>query len=159
MAERKEEVKNLLMKVREKNEKAGLKLNIQKAKIMVSSLITSWQIDGETMERVTDFIFLGSKITTDIDCSLEIKNKQTKKMLVPWKKSYSKPRQVIKKQRHYFANKGPYRQSYGFSSSHAWMWDLDHKEGWDWVTDLLNCSVGEDSWESLELQGDQASQS
>ena len=151
MAERKEEVKNLLMKVREKNEKAGLKLNIQKAKIMVSSLITSWQIDGETMERVTDFIFLGSNITTDIDCSLEIKNKQTKKMLVPWKKSYSKPRQVIKKQRHYFANKGP--------SSHAWMWDLDHKEGWDWGTDLLNCSVGEDSWESLELQGDQASQS
>ena len=159
MAERKEEVKNLLMKVREKNEKAGLKLNIQKAKIMVSSLITSWQIDGETMERVTDFIFLGSKITTDIDCSLEIKNKQTKKMLVPWKKSYSKPRQVIKKQRHYFANKGPYRQSYGFSSSHAWMWDLDHKEGWDWGTDLLNCSVGEDSWESVELQGDQTSQS
>ena len=159
MAERKEEVKNLLMKVREKNEKAGLKLNIQKAKIMVSSLITSWQIDGETMERVTDFIFLGSNITTDIDCSLEIKNKQTKKMLVPWKKSYSKPRQVIKKQRHYFANKGPYRQSYGFSSSHAWMWDLDHKEGWDCGTDLLNCSVGEDSWESLELQGDQASQS
>ena len=122
MAERKEEVKNLLMKVREKNEKAGLKLNIQKAKIMVSSLITSWQIDGETMERVTDFIFLGSKITTDIDCSLEIKNKQTKKMLVPWKKSYSKPRQVIKKQRHYFADRGPQSQSYGFSSSHVWMW-------------------------------------
>jgi len=129
MAERKEEVKSLLMKMREKNEKAGLKLNIEKAKIMVSSRITSGQIDGETMERVTDFIFLGSKITTDIDCSLEIKKtnkqtnkkKQTKKMLAPWKKSYSKPRQVIKKQRHYFANKGPYRQSYGFSSSHAWM--------------------------------------
>ena len=72
MAERKEEVKSLLMKEREKNEKAGLKLNIQKAKIMVSSSITSWQIDGETMERVTDFIFLGFKITMDIDCSLEI---------------------------------------------------------------------------------------
>ena len=72
MAERKEEVKSLLMKEREKNEKAGLKHNIQKAKIMVSSRITSWQIDGETMERVTDFIFLGSKITMDIDCSLEI---------------------------------------------------------------------------------------
>ena len=121
MAESKEEVKNLLMKVEEESEEAGLKLNIQKMKTMASGPIISWQIDGETMERVTDFIFLGSKITTDIDCSLEIKNKQTKKMLVPWKKSYSKPRQVIKKQRHYFANKGPYRQSYGFSSSHAWM--------------------------------------
>ena len=73
IAERKEEVKNILMKVREKNEKAGLKLNIQKAKIMVSSLITSWPIDGETMERVTDFIFLGSRITADGDCSHEIK--------------------------------------------------------------------------------------
>ena len=72
MAERKEEVKSLLMKEREQNEKAGLKLNIRKAKIMVSSSITSWQIDGETMERVTDFIFLGFKITMDIDCSLEI---------------------------------------------------------------------------------------
>ena len=159
MAESEEELKSLLMKVKEESGKSGLKLNMQKTKIMASGPITSWQIDGETMERVTDFIFLGSNITTDIDCSLEIKNKQTKKMLVPWKKSYSKPRQVIKKQRHYFANKGPYRQSYGFSSSHAWMWDLDHKEGWDWGTDLLNCSVGEDSWESLELQGDQASQS
>ena len=72
MAERKEELKSLLMKAREENEKAGLKLNIQKAKIMTSSPITSWQIGGETMERVTDFIFLGSKITMDIDCSLEI---------------------------------------------------------------------------------------
>ena len=76
MAERKEEIKSLLMKAREENEKAGLKVNIQKAKIMASSPITSWQIDGETMERVTDFIFLGSKITTDIDCSLEIKKKK-----------------------------------------------------------------------------------
>ena len=78
MAERKEELKSLLMKAREENEKAGLKLNIQKAKIMASSPITSWQIDGETMERVTDFIFLGSKITMDIDCSLEIKKKKKK---------------------------------------------------------------------------------
>ena len=109
------------MKVKGESEKAGLKLSIKKTNIMASCPITLLKIDGETMERVTDFIFLGSKITTDIDCSLEIKNKQTKKMLVPWKKSYSKPRQVIKKQRHYFANKGPFSQSYGFSSGHVRM--------------------------------------
>ena len=73
MAEREEELKSLLMKVKEESEKAGLKLNIQKTKIMVFSPITSWQIDGETMETVTDFIFLGSKITADGDCSHEIK--------------------------------------------------------------------------------------
>ena len=100
MAESKEELKSLLMKVKEKSEKAGLKLNIQKMKIMASSPITSWQIDGEAMESVTDFILLGSKITADGDCSHEIK------MLAPWKKSYDKPRLHIKKQRHYFANKG-----------------------------------------------------
>ena len=82
---------------------------------MASGPITSWQIDGETMETVADFIFLGSKITADGDCSHEIK------MLAPWKKSYDQPRQHIKKQRHYFANKGPTNQSYGFSSSHIWM--------------------------------------
>ena len=76
------------------------------------------------METVTDFIFLGSKITVDGDCNHEIKT------LAPWKKSYDKPRQHIKKQRHYFADKGPYSQSYGFSSSHIWMWELDHEEGW-----------------------------
>ena len=82
MAESKEELKSLL-KVKEEGEKAGLKLNIQKMKIMASSPIISWQIDGETMETVTDFIFLGSKITVDGECSHEIK-----KMLAPWKKSY-----------------------------------------------------------------------
>ena len=100
MAESEEELKRLLKKVREESEKAGLKLNIQKTKIMASSHITSWQIDGETMETVTDFIFGGSKITADDDHSHEIK------MLGPWKKSYDQPRQHIKKQRHYFANKG-----------------------------------------------------
>ena len=74
MAESKEELKSFLKKAKEKSEKAGLKLNIQKMKIMASSLITSWQIDGETMETVTDFIFLGSKITADGDCSHEIKS-------------------------------------------------------------------------------------
>ena len=109
MAEGKEELKSLLMKVKEESERVGLKLNIQKTKIMVSGPITSWQIDGETMETVTEFIFLGSKITADGVCSHEIK-----KMLAPWKKSYDQPRQHIKKQRHYFANKGPSSQSYGF---------------------------------------------
>ena len=87
---------------------------------MASGPITSWQIDGETMETVRDFIFLGSKITTDGDCTHEIKT------LAPWKKSYDQSRQHVKKQRHIFANKGPPCQSYGFSSSHVWM--LDYKE-------------------------------
>ena len=104
------------MKVKEESEKAVLKLNIQKAKSMASCPITSWQTVGETMETVTDFIFLGSKITADGDCSHEIK-----KMFAPWKKSYGQPRQHIKKQRHYFSNKGPSSQGYGFSSGHVWM--------------------------------------
>ena len=109
-AESKEELKSLLMKVKEESDKAGLKLNIQNMKIMASSPITSWQIDGETMETVTDFIFLGSKITAAGDCRHEIK-----KVLAPWKKSYKyQPRQHIKKQRHHFADKGPSSQSYGF---------------------------------------------
>ena len=101
MAENEEELKSLLRKVKEESKKAGLKLNIQKTKTVASSPITSWQIDGETMKTVTDFIFLGSKITADGDCSHEIKR------LAPWKKSYDHPRQHVKKQRHYFANKGP----------------------------------------------------
>ena len=113
MAER-EELKSLLMKVKEESEKVGLKLNIQKTKIMASGPITSWQIDGETVETVTDY-FVGSKITADDDCSHEIK------ILTPWKKRYDQPRQHIKNQRYYFANKGPSSQTYGFSSSHAWM--------------------------------------
>ena len=105
------------MKVEKKEtEKVGLKLNFQKTKIMACGPITSWQIDGETMETVTGFIFLGSKITADGDWSREIKT------LASWKKSYDQPRQHIKKHRHYFANKGPSNQSYGFSSSHVWMW-------------------------------------
>ena len=100
MAESKEELKSFLMKVNQESEKAGLKLNIQKTKIMASAPITSWQIDGEILETVTHFIFLGSKVTANGDCSHEIKT------LVPWKKIYDKPRQHIKKQqRHYFADK------------------------------------------------------
>ena len=96
MAESKEEQKSL-MKVKEESEKAGLKLSIQKTKIMASSPIISWQIDGETREAVTDFILGASKITADGDCNHETK----KKLLTPWKKSYDQPRQHIKKQRHH----------------------------------------------------------
>ena len=94
MAETEEELKSLLMKVKEESGKVGLKLNIQKTKIMASGPITSWQIDGEKMETVRYFIFLGSKITSDGDCSHEIK----RCLLAPWKKSYDQPRQHIKKQ-------------------------------------------------------------
>ena len=112
IAESEEELKSLLMKVKEESENVGLKLSIQKTMIMASGLITSWQIDGKTMEKVTDFSFFGSKITVDSDYSLEIKT------FVPWKKSYVKPKQCIKKQRLHFVNRGLYSQSYGFSCSH-----------------------------------------
>ena len=100
MAGSQEELKSLLMKVREESEKAGLKLNFQKTKIMATGPITSWQVDWEIVETVTEFIFLGSIITADGDYSHEIK----RHLLL---KSYDQPRQHIKKQRHYFANKGP----------------------------------------------------
>ena len=104
------------MKVKEESEKVGLKLNIQKMKIIASGRITSWEIDGETVETVADFIFLGSKITADGDCRHEIK-----RCFTPWKESYDQPRQHIQKQRYYFANKGPSSQGYGFSCGHVWM--------------------------------------
>ena len=111
MAESEEELKSPLMIVKEESEKVGLKLNIQK--IMASGPITSWQIDWET---VADFIFLGFKITADGDCSNEIK------------RCLLQSRQYIKKQRHYFVNKGPSSQGYGFSCSLVWMCELDYKE-------------------------------
>ena len=104
------------MKVKEESEKVGLKLNIQKTKMMASSPITSWQIDGETMETVTDFILGGSKITADCDCREDIK-----RCLLLGRKVMTKLTQHIQKQRRYFANKGPSSQSYGFFSSHVWM--------------------------------------
>ena len=103
------------MKVKEESEKVGLKLNIQKPKITASGPITSWQTDGETMETVTDFIFLGSKTTVDGDCSHEIK-----KHLLLGRKVMINLDSILKS-RHYFANKGTSSQSYGFSSSHVWM--------------------------------------
>ena len=125
MAESEEELKSLLRKVKEETEKVGLKLNIQKMKIMASGPITSWEIDGETVETVADFIFGGSKITADGDCSHEIK-----RCLLLGRKVMTKTRQNIQKQRPYFANKGPSCQGYGFSSGHVWMWDLDCEESW-----------------------------
>ena len=113
MAESEEELKSLLMKVKEESEKAGLKLNIQKTKIMASSPITSWQIDGETMETVTDFIFLGSKITADDDRGHEIK-----RCILLGKNALTNLDSILKS-RDYFADKGPSTQDYGFSSGHV----------------------------------------
>ena len=119
MAESEEELKSLLMKVKEESEKVGLKLNIQKTTIMASGPITSWEIDGETVETVSDFIFGGSKITADGDWSHEIKRHLLlgRKVMT----NLDMPRQHIKKQRHYFVNKSPSSQGYCFSSGHVWM--------------------------------------
>ena len=100
MAENEEKLKSFLIKVKEESKKLGLKLNIQKTKIMASDPITSWQIDGETMETVTEFTFLGSKITQMVTSTTKLK------MLTPWKKSYDQLRYHFKKQRYYFSNKG-----------------------------------------------------
>ena len=116
MAASVEELKRLLMKVKEESEKVGLKLNIQKTKIMASHPITPWQIDGETMERVTDFILGGSKIIADGDCSHEIKRR-----LLLGRKVMTNLDSILKKERHYFANKGSSSQDYVFSSGHVWM--------------------------------------
>ena len=115
MVESKEELKSLLMKVKEESEKVGLKLNIQKTTIMASGPIISWQIDGETVETVTDFVLGGSKITADGDCSHEVK-----RHLLLGRKVMTNL-DIILKSRHYFPNKDPFSQSYDFSSSHVWM--------------------------------------
>ena len=118
-----EELKSPLMKVREESEKVGLKLSIQKTKIMVSCPITSWQIDGETMETVTDFISLGSKITADGDCSHEIK-----RHLFLGRKVMTHLDSILKSRDITLPTKVPSSQNYSFSSSHVWMWELDYKE-------------------------------
>ena len=104
------------MKVKDESEKVGLKLNIHKTKIMASGPITSWEIDGETVETVSDFTFGGSKITADGDCSHEIKRR-----LLLGRKVMTNLDSILKKQTHYIANKGPSSQGYGFSISHVWM--------------------------------------
>ena len=114
-AESEEELKSLLMKVKEESEKVGLKLNIEKTKIMASGPITSWQIDGEIVETGSDFILGGFKITADDDCSHEIK-----RCLLLGRKFMTSLDSILKS-RHYFANKGPSSQGYGFSSGYVWM--------------------------------------
>ena len=115
MAESEEELKSFLMKVKEESEKVGLKLNIQKTKLMASGPITSWQIDGETVQTMTDFILGSSKITAHGDCSHEIK-----RHLIHGRKVMTNLDSILKS-KHYFAYKGPSSQGYGFTSSHMWM--------------------------------------
>ena len=118
MVESEEELKSLLMKVKEESEKVGLKLDIQKMKIMVFGPITSWQIDGETG---LSLFFWAPKSLQMVIIVMKLKT------FTPWKESCDQLRQHIKKQRHYFANKGPSSQGYDFSSGHVWMWELDYK--------------------------------
>ena len=151
MAESEEELKSLLMKVKEESEKVGLKLNIQETKIMASGPITSWEINGEP---VSDFIFLGSKITADGECSHEMKRR-----LLLGRKAMTHLDSMLKSRGITFANKGLSSQSYGFSSSHVWMWELDYKKSWaleNWCfwTVVLEKTLEE----SLGLQGDPTSQ-
>jgi len=117
MAESEEELKSLLMKVKVESEKVGLKLNIQKTKIMASGPITSWEIDGEAVETMSDFIFLGSRITADSDCSHEMKRR-----LLLGRKIMTNLDSLLKSRDiNYFVNKGPSSQGYGFSSGHIWI--------------------------------------
>ena len=123
MAESEEELKSLLIKVKEENEKVGLNLNIEKTKIMASSPITSWEIDGETVETVAVLIFLGSKITPDGNCSHEIKRR-----LLLGRKVMTNLDSILKSRDITLLTKGPSSRSYGFSSGHVQMWELDCEE-------------------------------
>ena len=183
MAESEKELKSLLMKVKEESEKVGLKLNIQKTKIMASRPITSWEIDGET---VSDFICLCSKITADGDCSHEIKRHLLlgRKVMINLDSIFKRrditlPTMVPLFKAIVFLGRKAMTNFDGISKSRditlptkvhlvkamvfpvvMYGWELDHKEGW--VAEelmLLNCGVGEDSWESLGLQGDPTSPS
>ena len=154
MAESEEKLKSLLMKVKEETEKAGLKLTIQKTKIMASGPITSWEIDGETVETVSDFIFLGSKITADGDCSHE-----TKRHVLPGRKVMTYLDSILKSRDITLPIKVHLVKAmafpvvmYGCES-----WTIKKAECWGMM--LLNYGVGEDSWESLGLQRDSTSQS
>ena len=131
------------------SEKVGLKSNIQKTKIKASGPITSWQIDGKTVETAADFILGGSKITADGDCSHEMK----RRLVLGRKVMTDQPREYIKKQSHFFDNKGPFNQGYGFSSGPVWIWELDYKESWApknlcfWIV-MLECSLMNVPWTS-----------
>ena len=131
MVESKEELKSLLMKVKEESEKVGLKLNIQKTKIMTFFPITSWQIDGETMETVADFIFGGSKITADGDFSHEIK-----RCMLLGRKAMSNLDSILKSKDISLLTKVCLVKAMVFPSSHVWMWELDYKESCEWVSEV-----------------------
>ena len=122
MAKSEEELQSLLIKVKEESEKVGLKLNIQKTKIMASSPITSWEIDKETVETVSDFILGAPKSLQMVIAAMKLKDAYS------LEKNYDQPREHIQKQRHSFVNKGLSSQGYGFSSGHVWMWELDCEE-------------------------------
>ena len=154
VAEREEELKSLLMKVKEESEKVGLKLNIQKMKIMTSKPITSWQIDGETMETVTDFIFLGSKITADGDCSHEIKRR-----LLLGRKVMTNRDSVLKSRDITLPTKVHLIKAIVFPAVMYACESRTLKKAEHWRIDALNCGVGEDSWGSLRLQGNPTSPS
>ena len=124
-AESKEELKSLLVKVKEESEKAGLPFNIQKTEIIASGPITSWEIDGKTMETVADFIFWASRITADGACSNDIK-----RCLLLGRKVMANLDSLIKRRDITLPTKGPSSQSYDFSISHVWIWKLDYKESW-----------------------------
>ena len=153
MAESEEELKILLMKEKEESEKAGLKLNIQKTKILASGPMTSWKIDGEAMETVTDFIFLGSKITADCDCSHEIK-----RYLLLGRKAMTNLDSILRSRDITLPTNICLVKAMVFPvvmyRCESWTIKLSAKE-----LMLLNCGVGEDSRKSLGLQGDQTSQS
>ena len=147
------------MRLKEESEKAGLKLIIQKKKITASGPITSWQTDGENNGNSDRLYFPGLQNY----CSQWLQP-WNEKLLAPWKKSSDKPRaSVLKKQRHHFANKGPYSQSYVFFSSHVWIWELDHKEGWalkDWcfgtmVLEFLQSPLDREEIKPVNPKGNQ----
>ena len=134
MAESEEELKSLLMKVKEKSEKVGLKLNIQKTKIMASGPITSWEIDEETVETMWDFIFLGSKITADGVCSHEIK-----RGLLLGRNIMTNLDSILKSRDITLPTKVCLVKAMVFFSGHVWMWELDYKESWapkNWCFEL-----------------------
>ena len=154
MAESKKEVNSLLMKVKEDSEKVGLKLNIQKNEdhgIQSHHFMANrWRNNGNKWQTL---FFWAPKSLQMVTAAMKLRH------FAPWKKSYDQLTQHFKKQNHYFADKRPSSQSYGFSNSRVRMWELDYKESWAKELMLLNCGVGEDSWESLGLQGDPTSPS
>ena len=153
MEESEEELKSLLRKVKEESEKAGLKLNIQKTKIMASKPISSWQIDGEKWKQLQTLLFGAPKSLQMVTIAMKLKD------ACSLEEKLCKPRQHIKKQIYPFADKGLYSQSYGFCNSHEWMWELDHKEGWALKNSCFWTVVLEKTLESLGQQGHQTSQS